>query len=154
MSENWPEMTSAETDVVLGIIRFNDLIREGTDKALAAFNLSRGAFEALATLRSLPEPRQLTPTELSESILISTGGMTKILINLGSNGLIERVSHRGDKRSKLVKLTPAGKSMAERAMKEVVRQDKELFAGLFTPKEVGELRRRLLSALSKIELSE
>lgn len=154
MSENWPEMTSPETDVVLGIIRFNDLIRARTDKALSPFKLSRAAFEVLAALRSLPEPRQLTPTELSDSILISTGGMTKVLINLEGNGMIERISSDEDKRSKLVKLTPAGKRMAERSMKEVARQDRELFAGLLTSEEVKKLRRRLLVSLNKIELGE
>jgi DNA-binding MarR family transcriptional regulator len=154
MSENWPETTSPETDVVLGIIRFNDLIRARTDKALSAFNLSRAAFEVLAALRSLPEPRQLTPTELSDSILISTGGMTKVLINLEGNGMIERISNDEDKRSKLVKLTPAGKCMAEQSMKEVARQDRELFAGFVTAAEVEKLRRNILGSLNKIELGE
>lgn len=154
MNENWPEMMSAETEVVLAIVRFSDLIRARTDKALSAFDLTPAAFEVLAALRSLPEPRQLTPTELSDSILITTGGMTKVLINLESKGMIERVSSKEDKRSKLVRLTPAGKRLAEQSMKDVVIQDKELFAGSVTSGEVEKLRQRLLVPLNKIELGE
>ncbi len=154
MRENWSEMVSAETEAVLGIIRFNDIIRERTDNALSAFNLSRAAFEVLATLRSLPQPRQLTPTDLSNSILISTGGMTKVLIYLEAKGLVERVSNDKDRRSKLVKITTDGGSLIEEVMKEVAFIDKELFSNLLISEEIAELKHTVLAALSKIELAE
>lgn len=151
---NWSEVTSPESDIVFGIIRFNDLIRARTDKALSQFNLSRAAFEVLASLRSLPAPRQLTPKELSESILITTGGMTKVLIYLENNDFIKRISNDEDKRSKLVKLTRGGKRLAELSMAEVAKQDKKLFQGNATSEEINSLRRELLETLNRIELSE
>ena len=79
---NWPEAASPETDIVFSVIRFHELIKLRTEEALKRFGLTHAAFEILVALRAQPAPRQLTPTELYRSVLLSSGGTTKVLIEL------------------------------------------------------------------------
>ena len=147
---NWPEAVAVETDVVFATFRLHELVRMRTEKALAAFDLSHAAFEILVALRAQPEPRQVTPTELYRSALLSSGGTTKILIQLEERGLVERAPNPGDGRSKLVKLTASGAEVAEAAMADVMFQDTTLFSKAFEERDLTNLRGALLSALERL----
>jgi len=151
MKENWAEAATPETSIIFGIIRFYELIRQRTDAALGAFDLTPAAFEVLVTLRSQPEPRQMTPTELYRSVLLSSGGTTKVLIHLEKRGLTERVPNPNDGRSKLVRLTPAGAQLAQTAMAAVMVEDKKHFSAYATPAEVSGLKDAVLEMIGKVE---
>lgn len=151
LRENWLEETSPETDVVFAIIRLNDIIRQKTDKLLKKHGLTPAAFEVLVALRSVPEPRQLTPTELYNSVLMSSGGMTKVLIGLETHGFIARLSNPDDGRSSLVRLTIAGGQKVEHVMSVIVKLDRLHFAGILTDNEIQQLREIALNSVAKIE---
>lgn len=150
LEANWPEVTSTETSIVLGIIRLNDLLRAQIDHILVDFKLSRAAFEVLSWLRSLEEPRELTPKELCEAILVSSGGMTKVLIGLEKEALIERVSRKEDKRSKFVRLTPKGEDLIERCMIAVTHHDKYIFDKILNEEESKLVKNKILKIINKI----
>jgi DNA-binding MarR family transcriptional regulator len=149
--QHWPETATPETEFILGLIRLNDVIASRTNEITGGFGLTPAGFETLVTLRSLPEPRQLTPNELQKSILVTSGGMTKVLHQLEANGWIERTSHGQDKRSKLVKLTASGKARIEDCMTAVQRGDRNLLTQSLSDKEISKLRDLILLALEKIE---
>jgi len=151
MQDNWPDAAVPETRVMLGLIRLNDIVFESTNKIVADFGLTPAAFEVLVTLRSLPAPRQLTPTDLYRSILITSGGMTKILKQLETDGMIVRSVSKIDRRSKLVKLTNAGAKCAERSMEAVSRNDKRILTQALSSSEVFQLGNTLLQALNNLE---
>ncbi|WP_120500350.1 MarR family winged helix-turn-helix transcriptional regulator [Roseovarius sp. EL26] len=148
---NWPAADAPETDIVFMILRFQDLIRMNTEEVLGKFNLSHASFEILVALRAQPNPRQLTPTELYRSALLSSGGTTKILIQLESRGLIERASNPMDGRSKIVCLTASGETLVESAMTEVMTYDRELFSKLDDVVDITQLKNVLDVALSAVE---
>jgi DNA-binding MarR family transcriptional regulator len=148
---NWPEAASPETNIIFGIVRFYELIRESTDHVLEEFDLTPAAFEVLVALRAQPVPRQLTPTELSRSVLLSSGGTTKVLINLENRGLIDRYSNPKDGRSKIVMLTNSGEQLVEHAMSTVTKQDRSLLTVFETENEIGDLQKLIIQAVSKIE---
>ena len=58
----------------------------------------------------------MTPTALCKALLISSGGLTKLLKRLEAAGLIERPENPEDGRSQLVQLRPEGARLAEAAM--------------------------------------
>jgi DNA-binding MarR family transcriptional regulator len=69
-------------------------------------------------LVSLAGPEHLlSPTQLSEIVLQTTGGMTKTLHRLEVAGLVERLPDPNDGRRRLVRLTPAGSRLVERDMR-------------------------------------
>jgi len=151
IEKNWPDVNTIENETVLRLIRLNEIVMEKAGGRLAPFGLTQASFEVIATLRSLPHPRQLTPTELYRSILITSGGMTKILKTLEQQGLIERTAHEVDKRSKLVLLTAKGEKMAEESMISVAEGDKQLMATGLDEGELCCLNGLLQKILEKIE---
>ncbi len=56
----------------------------------------------------------MSPNDLYRSLLMTSGGMTKILKNLEAENSIKRMDHHSDKRSKMVRLTQEGKAMVEK----------------------------------------
>jgi len=148
---HWPEIATSQNEIALCLIRLHDLAMEQSARRLAPFDLSQAAFEVLVTLRSFPPPRILTPTELYRAVLITSGGMTKILKQLQTRDLIERVENEQDKRSKYVKLTEQGATLAEEAMRAVSHGDQELLDKAFSPDECDQIRHLLLKAVHQLE---
>ena len=87
---------------------------------LAEYGLSMAEFDVLATLRNAPEPHRMTPSQVQEEMVITSGGLTKIMLQLETRGLVGRLRQEGDMRVKPVCLTAAGKALIEAAMAQVV----------------------------------
>ena len=151
IEQNWPRAMGPETPVILGIIRLNDIVAEGTSRTVAEFGLSVSAFEVLMTLRAQPRPRQLTPTELYRALLITSGGMTKVLKQLEQVGLVRRVAHETDQRSRYVQLTGPGEEMAEKVFDAVTAFESRVLARALTPDQIEHLGSTLLQALDHLE---
>jgi DNA-binding MarR family transcriptional regulator len=151
IKKNWGAAASPETDIVFAVVRFYELIRRRTDQALDEFELTPAAFEILVSLRAQPVPRQLTPTQLYRSVLLSSGGTTKVLNSLEDRGLIKRAPNPHDARSKIVKLTSAGARLAQKAMAAVMKQDKLHFAAFERENEISDLRDVTMQMIAKIE---
>lgn len=149
--ENWSEMYTPLHEFSIYLYRVRDLSFARARETVAGFNLSAGEFDILATLRRSPQPHVLTPTELQHSLLITSGGLTKLLYQLTAAGLIKRSTQKQDKRSKLVHLTPKGKKIAEQAMAAVQQTSKDWLNQAFTEEEFSQLRQLLGKAASVLE---
>jgi DNA-binding MarR family transcriptional regulator len=88
----------------------------------------------------------MSPTQLYDVMLFSSGGMTKVLKKLESKGLIVRVDNEHDKRSKLVSLSDKGKGVTVKAIKEIVSFEDEYFSKL-SKEEQLDLKRLLYKIL-------
>lgn len=108
---------------------------------MAGFGLQPGEFDVLATLRRSGAPHALTPTELYESTMVTSGAMTNRLDRLEQAALIVRRPNPADRRGLLIELTPKGKDLIDRAVTTHVAGQHETVAGL-TQQE-----RQALSAL-------
>ena len=151
LRENWPEAVTPETEVMLGLTRLNDIVIESTKRLVADFGLTQAGFEVLMTLRAHPAPRRMTPTELYRAILITSGGMTKVLRQLEKDGLIARLDNATDARSRHVQLTEAGAAHIERVMQAVGDHDRALLSAALSRAQVEDLARMLLGALDRLE---
>ena len=79
--------------------------------ALAVRRIGYSDLDVLATLRRCGEPYCLSPKELMQSVLITSGSMTALLKRLTELKLIERVDDSGDGRVKKARLTEKGLSL-------------------------------------------
>ncbi|WP_420412489.1 MarR family winged helix-turn-helix transcriptional regulator [Roseibium sp.] len=150
MRQNWPEAVSVETELFLSMSRFSEVLDQSCTKELEAYGLTNGAFEVLVALRGCPEPREMSPSDLYRALLMTSGGMTKILKQLETDGLVTRIDHDTDKRSKIVRLTEAGTSIVERAMESVMAGDRRVIYQNLTKEEVQSLRDTLLNVVVKL----
>jgi DNA-binding MarR family transcriptional regulator len=100
--------------------------------------------DILFTLRRAGAPG-LSPTALTDSLMVSSGTMTNRLDHLEAKGLIERVPNPGDRRAVEIELTRAGTRLVDKAIGEHVSNETEMLAVL-SPTE----RRRLDATLRKL----
>lgn len=123
----------AEVALVVGRDRLNPVF--------ASFGLQPGEFDVLATLRRSGAPFALTPTDLYEAAMISSGSMTNRLDRLEKAGLVERRPNPADKRGTLVALTSEGLDVIEKAVVAHVANQHAILEGL------GKEEQAALSAL-------
>ena len=117
--------------LMVRIYRVGGLIHANSMALPATHGLSLAEFEVLVTLRSVPPPHELMPTDLYGAVLMSSGGLTKVLYGLEKRGLITRAEGKADRRSKPVRLTAKGRVLAERAMADVLESaGKLIMSGL------------------------
>jgi DNA-binding MarR family transcriptional regulator len=149
MRKNWPKAIAPIAEVLLRVYRLNDLARANAQKQASRYGLSLTDFAVLAALRSAPPPCELSPTELYSAVLISSGGLTKVLYGLERRGLISRVADDADRRSRRVRLTPEGRALAERTVATLQESGEGLFGKVLSPSEMA----RLASLLRKVLLA-
>lgn len=107
--ENWPEGYSPGEEVMLRLYHAALRHTEEMHRFLTQFDLTTAEFVALRVLRREPPPHVMTPTVLHETLVMSPGGITKILKQLEAKGYVSRRSDHADKRRSLVELTERGK---------------------------------------------
>lgn len=99
------------------------------------YDLKMGEFDVLATLRRSGAPYQLTPSELIDSMMLTSGAMTNRLDKLESKGYISRTHSKEDRRSVSVKLTSAGLLLIDKLIEEHVNVQQNLVQSLSKPQK-------------------
>jgi len=154
MKLNWPQAVTPTAELIMRIYRLNDLAFRNARQQTARHGLSFTEFEVLATLRSTASPRELAPTELYGSILVSSGGLTKMLHSLQRRRLISRSQDKNDRRSLRVRLTAAGRRVAEGVMADVQCAGGELLSAGLSRREIARLITLVRQLLLAIELGQ
>jgi DNA-binding MarR family transcriptional regulator len=108
-----PDIDTTGMAIVGRIRRIDRVIQERIDAVFAGHGLEAWEFDVLATLRRNGEPHQLTPGELLDSMMITSGAMTNRIDRLQGRGLVERRPHPDDGRQVLVSLTAAGRELVD-----------------------------------------
>jgi DNA-binding MarR family transcriptional regulator len=105
------------------------------------YNLLHSHIDVMAALYF--NGKVLTPTELYDALVFSSGGMTKVLKRLESENYIVRELANDDKRRVLVSLTPLGTKIIEESLDDI-RKSKDEFFKILDKKEKKQLRDILL----------
>jgi DNA-binding MarR family transcriptional regulator len=126
------------------------LMRDHLMPLFAEAGLQHGEFDVLATLRRSGTPYLLSPTQLYEVTMISSGGMTNRLDRLEKAGLIERRPDPKDRRGKLIALTGKGKELIDDLIGRHVANEQHLLAQALSASEqeaLSALLQKLVAAL-------
>lgn len=137
-----PDLNRAPMGVIGRITRLASALERELDEVFSRYDLTGPEFDVLATLRRRAGPEGITPTDLAQSTMTSSGGMTKRLDALERRGLLARDPCDDDRRSVWIVLTPAGRELIDEAIVEHVANEARLLTGL-TGKERAELARLL-----------
>jgi DNA-binding MarR family transcriptional regulator len=90
-------------------------LERSVEAALEKHHLTLGQFDILATLRRNGPKGGLTPTQLLESVMLSSGGMTARIDMLERDGLVYRKADPKDRRKVVVELTAKGRRVIDAA---------------------------------------
>ena len=99
-------------------------------------------FEVLATLDRAPEQR-LKMGELAEALVITRGGLTKLVDRLIKAGLLERTFCETDRRVSYATLLPAGMTLLAEMRPVIVGELEIAFSASLSVEQANELRRTL-----------
>ena len=132
--EQWgaerPELDVSPLLVIGRIHRIALALTPELVEVYARHGLGEGDFDVLATLRRQGTPYALTPGELGERTMVTSGAVTKRVDRLAAKGLVERRASSTDGRSRSVVLTAEGHRVIDAAMDEHVANEARLLAGL------------------------
>jgi DNA-binding MarR family transcriptional regulator len=103
-------------------------------------------YTVLRVLQMAGPPYQMSPTQLSEIVVRSTGGMTQILDRLEQVALVGRSPNPDDRRKIIVGLTKKGVQVTEKANRTYVERKAQLLQE-FSAQEVEQVDRAVQSLL-------
>lgn len=109
------------------------------------YDLLHTDIDVLASLYFKGENYTLSPTELYDTLIFSSGGMTKVLKKLQDRELIKRDAVKNDKRKNLVCLTQKGTEL----IKEIMDNKASMIEKTFSVLDKKE-KENLKSILSKV----
>lgn len=131
------------------LYRLRELLWRGDKKIARKFGLTLAELEALIALRVAPEGVQLTPGDFQQQLILTSGGVAKILASLEAHEHIITRTNDADARSRLVELTPRGRKLVDEALPQLAEfNQKRLDLGLTRKEQVNlaELLQKLLSS--------
>ena len=149
--EQWravrPDVDASTSAVVIRILRLASYLQAELDQGAADGGLStKGDFDTLAALRRQTPRHELSPTQLAEAALITTGGMTSRLDRLEDAGLVERHADPSDRRALVIRLTDEGRRVVDQVLESNLEKQLHLLAALDSDDRIAlaQLLRRLL----------
>lgn len=119
-SDERPDLNFASMELSL---KLNSIVRAVSDelaRQLEDLGINLGEFDVLATLRRHGRGAKLTPKEIAAATFVTPSGLTNRLARLENMGLISRQADPRDGRGALIKITAAGKRVADRGIEIVV----------------------------------
>jgi DNA-binding MarR family transcriptional regulator len=144
--EAMPKLDATPMAVVARLSRLGRIIDREIEEVYRHYGLNHSQFSVLAALRRAGSPYCLSPTQLYNSLLVSSGAMTNRLDRLAALGYIERIPDPEDGRSMLVALTKTGKRLIERVLVPHFEKERRLMSALDADEQeqLASLLRRLL----------
>lgn len=142
-----PDLDCSSMGVVGRLRQTNGIWKTKLDQVFDGFGLSCIEFDILATIRR--NDREITPTELYQTLMLSSGAISTRIEQLVQRGLVQRVASEEDRRSCKVTLTEQGITLVDQALNAHVDNMNRMLAVL-TEQE----QRQLEQLLKKILLAE
>jgi DNA-binding MarR family transcriptional regulator len=131
--------TSTAIEAFVRLVRAHAAVtRQLSAQLNADHGLNLSAYEALLRLARAPESR-LRRVDLANGILLTAGGVTRLLDGLERDGFVGREECSSDRRVSYAVLTEAGRAKLREASKSHTRQIRELLGGPYHEDELAQL---------------
>jgi DNA-binding MarR family transcriptional regulator len=144
-----PDLDVAPLEVLSRVSRLARRLDLARGSAFSEQGLEAWAFDVLSALRRAGDPYELSPGQLVQQTLVTSGTMTNRVDRLERRGLVERRPDPGDRRGVHVRLTHTGREVVDRAMAELITQENSMLGHLSTAdqRQLAGLLRRMLAPL-------
>jgi DNA-binding MarR family transcriptional regulator len=143
-----PDLDFSPLEVLSRVDRLTRLLDRARRDVFRRSDLEPWEWDVLSALRRAGAPFQLSPKQLLQQTLVSSGTMTNRIDRLVGRRFVRREADAADRRSVLVTLTDDGRIRVDAAITRLVDVEAELLQGLSR----GD-RDRLAGLLRKLSLS-
>lgn len=111
----YPGGDASSTEAFATLVRAGSAsLMELDRRIVATFDVPHPAATMLAVVDGAGEP--LTPSQISERVLVASASTTATLDLLERRGWVRRMPNPDDRRSTLVEITPAGRAITDRLL--------------------------------------
>ena len=145
-----PDLDTDPMELIWRLQRLSRYIMEEMITTIARHDLTFPGFDVLATLLRSGPPHSLTPNQLLDTMMITSGTMTNRIDQLEKQGLVKRVCNPEDKRSFMITLTKKGREVIDNAVTEHVETQTRLVSVLSTQEQI-KLNNLLKEYFSRLE---
>jgi DNA-binding MarR family transcriptional regulator len=121
-----PDLDVTPMGLIGRLGRLRAHISRAHETAFQRHGLNSASFDLLATLRRSGPPYRLSPSDLMDMMMITSGTMTNRIDQLEKQGLVERLPHPDDRRALLVALTDKGRIVIDAAVTDHVENQHRL----------------------------
>ncbi len=132
--EQWnrerPDVDVSGMAIIGRLTRLEKVIRPRLNAVFAQHDLESWEFDVLATLVRNGPPHQLTPGELLQSMMITSGAMTNRIDRLESRGFVQRAKCTTDGRQVQVSLTKKGIKTIDAALMDHAANELDIISTL------------------------
>jgi DNA-binding MarR family transcriptional regulator len=148
-----PDLDVSPLEVLSRVSRLARRLDLARGSAFSEHLLDGWAFDVLSALRRAGAPYELSPGQLVQQTLVTSGTMTNRVDRLERSGFVERRPDPGDRRGVLVRLTPAGRDVVDSAMEGLIEQEQALLSQL-SADDQAQLASLLRTMLARLESRE
>ena len=145
-----PDVDTAPQGVIGRLHRIANRLTGELTLLYEQYGLTEGEFDVLAALRRAGAPYERAPGEIALHTMVTTGAVTKRVDRLEAAGLVRRRRSAEDGRGRVVRLTPAGRRLFDKAFTAHMANERRLLDAL-TPDESAQLEKLLTSWLARLE---
>ncbi|WP_344187593.1 MarR family transcriptional regulator [Kribbella karoonensis] len=145
-----PDVDTAPQGVIGRLHRIANRLTAELTLLYAQFGLTEGEFDVLAALRRAGAPYERAPGEIALHTMVTTGAVTKRVDRLEAAGLVRRRRSDADGRGRVVRLTPAGRRLIDKAFTAHMANEQRLLSSL-EPAERAQLEALLTTWLGYLE---
>ncbi len=131
-----PHLDVSGMAIIGRISRLDKLLGPQLNAVFAQHDLESWEFDVLATLLRNGAPHELTPGQLLDSMMITSGAMTNRIDRLEQRGLVKRTKSSTDGRQVLVGLTKKGRKVVDAALVDHAANERAIVATLTADQRV------------------
>jgi DNA-binding MarR family transcriptional regulator len=144
-----PDLDAGVMAEVARVLHLARLMGDRLSAKASEYDLQVGEGDVLFTLFRAGPRHRLSPTQLADSTLVTTGTMTNRLDKLEARGLVRRIPNPQDRRGLAVELTAAGRKLVDRLVDEHVANEEQMMSALSgrEREQLARLTRKLLAHL-------
>ncbi len=125
LKREFPEIDGTVRGIVYSLFFLTNHFARTGGRILEEFDLSWGEYLVISTIRRRGPSATMSPSSISESLGMTTGGVSNLLRRMEKSGLIERVPSSRDGRAVRVHITARGRKLAESALNKISANQQE-----------------------------
>lgn len=143
-----PDIDCSGKEVTGRILRLAEIFTMAMNANMAQFDIRFSHYAIVATLRAAGCPYRMSPTDIQNTMMITSGGVSNLLRKVELMGLVRRLDDPSDGRGVIVELTDKGLALSEATMRAQADAEHRLI-GTLSPEE----REALAALLKKLTLA-